>query len=125
MSPNDTHVRTLLIVVAVIVLLPFLMMALTIPMMGMWGGGMMSGGMMDGGMWGGSTMGGTWFGWLIAWLLPLVIVVGVGYLLYRGITRGEDRESDPAIEELRSAYARGELTDEEFEKRRERLEQDR
>jgi putative membrane protein len=31
---------------------------------------------------------------------------------------------DPAIEELRHAYARGDLTDEEYESRRERLERE-
>ncbi|AGB17312.1 putative membrane protein [Halovivax ruber XH-70] len=56
--------------------------------------------------------------WLAASLLPLLVLLGVGYLLYTVVT-GDDE--DRAIEELRAAYARGELTDEEFENRYDRL----
>jgi len=53
-------------------------------------------------------------------LVFLLIVLGVGYALYRTLTQaGISR--DPAVEELRVAYARGELSQEEFEQRREAL----
>ena len=41
--------------------------------------------------------------------------VGIGYLLYRGLVRGVgySMTGERALEELRIAYARGDLTDEE------------
>lgn len=61
-------------------------------------------------------------------LIPIVVMLLVGgaggYLIYRGLRRAIGHRTDPAIEELRQAYARGDLTDEEFEQRRERLQQD-
>lgn len=116
MTQNETPTNTLLIVVAAIVLLPVLAMALMMPMMGMWGWGHMS----DGGMWGVADGGGTW-AWLAMWLVTLLVVVGAGSLLFTRLGRGGEDASDPAIEELRVAYARGDLSDEEFEQRRERL----
>lgn len=71
----------------------------------------------DGGTWGGA--GGTWM-WLLTWLVVL-LVVGVGYLPYAAVRRSADRASDPVLEELRVAYARGDRSDEEFERWRERL----
>ena len=117
MSSENDLLRVLLAVVAVIVLVPVLMMLFMMPMMGLWGGGHVA----DGGMWG--TGIGTWL-WPLMWLVPFVVVAGLGYLLYRAVGRSADRVSDPAIEELRAAYARGDLTDEQFEERRERLERD-
>lgn len=63
-------------------------------------------------------------GWLItAVLLLQVLVVAVvvagGYLLYRAFVRSSG--DDSALEELRHAYARGDLTDEEYRERRETL----
>ncbi|WP_049985326.1 SHOCT domain-containing protein [Halobellus rufus] len=95
------------------------------------GGGMMGWGGTTGGMWGpmhdgwmgGTDAGSTWW-WLLAFLwrlLFLLVIVGAGYLLYRAVSDGES--SDPALDELRSAYARGDLSEEEFERRRERLEE--
>ncbi|WP_207592995.1 SHOCT domain-containing protein [Halomontanus rarus] len=114
MATDDTLVRTLLIVIAVILLLPVLMMALAMPMMGVWGGGHM----WNGGTWGGT--GATWM-WLLMSIIPLLVILGLGYLLYSAVRQSGSRRTDPALEELRAAYARGDLTDEEFEERRERL----
>lgn len=114
MSSEDTLLQTVLIIVAVIVLLPLLMMALAMPMMWFWGGGHM----WNGGMWNGT--GATWGG-LLMWLVFLAVLVGIGYLLYRAVSTPTSRETDPALEELRTAYARGDLSDEEFEQRRQRL----
>lgn len=114
MSSEDPLLRALLVVVATILLVPFLMMVFLMPMMGMWGGGHM----WNGGMWDGA--GATWT-WLVTWLIVLAIVVGLGYLLYSAIRRPTARDTDAALEELRVTYARGELSDEEFEQRRERL----
>lgn len=102
----------LLLILGAFVLLPLLMM-------GMGFGGMMGyGGMM--GQYGGTT------GWwpLVGMLVPvllLLVLVGGGYLLFRR-TSDTQTSHDPAVEELRMAYARGDLTEEEFEARRERLE---
>lgn len=112
MSSNDQILRVLLIIVAIVLLVPFLLMAVMMPAMGMWGWGHMG----DVGMWSGAG----WM-WLLMWLIILIATLGIGYLLYRGIRRTDGRHEDAALEELRVAYARGELSDEEFETRRERL----
>ena len=114
MATDESLIRTLLIVIAAILLLPVLMMTLAMPMMGIWGGGHM----WNGGSWGGA--GATWM-WLLMSIVPLLVILGLGYLLYGAVRQPSVRRTDPAIEELRTAYARGELTDEEFEERRERL----
>lgn len=115
---NDL-LRGIVIIAAVLVLLPMLIMGLmmvTVPMMGTMGG------------WhGGSVFSPIWnIGMLFVWLGVLLVV---GYLLYRGIVGdggiGSATTTDPALEELRLAYARGELSDEEFETRREKLDPDR
>lgn len=112
MTSNDQILRVLLIVAAVVLLVPFLLMAVTMPAMGMWGWGHMG----DAGAWGG----GEWM-WLLMWFVVLTVALGIGYLLYRGILQTDGHSEDPALEELRIAYARGELSEEEFETRRERL----
>jgi putative membrane protein len=56
-------------------------------------------------------------------ILFLVAIIGGAYLVVRAVT-GTDHEEDRALEELRLAYARGDLSDEEYEQRREKLEQD-
>ena len=54
-------------------------------------------------------------------LALLAAVVGGVYLLFRSVAGSSDGDRNPAMAELRAAYARGDLTDEEFERRRERL----
>lgn len=106
----DTTTIVLLILGAVIVL--------PLVTMGMGIGGMMGyGGMM--GQYG--STGGWWP--LIGMLVPLVfllVLLGGGYLVFQRVTETQTSR-DPAIEELRLAYARGELSKEEYEERRERL----
>jgi putative membrane protein len=93
---------------------------------GTMGFGMVGFGPMMGGMWGtGTTTAGTVPGWMFLvsaaiQLLFLAILVGAGYLVYRAFAGSED--GDPAFEELRLAYARGDLDDEEYERRRDALE---
>lgn len=105
-----------LLVLVAIVLFPFLTMGLGF------------GGMMTGGMMGGSAMGsGTLGGWsLLGWIGQLAIPLVLLWLGYRFLTRfaGGTAENDSALAELRRAYARGDLSDEEFARRRERLEND-
>lgn len=109
---TDDTLRIVLIVLGVIVLAPMLMMVFAFPMMGMWGGGMMGG---FGGT-GGSPL---WsIGMMLLWL---VILVGGGYLVYRWIAGSGGVGSDPALEELRLAYARGDISEEEFDERRSKL----
>ena len=76
------------------------------------GTGMMGGSHLwgDGHMWGAGSGAPGW-----------VFLAGV-VLSYRALTDGED--SDEALEELRLAYARGDLSDDEFEQHRERLERE-
>ena len=113
-TTDDSILRVVLIVVLILIAIPFVMMIVMMPMMGAWGVGHMNGWMWDG-------TGPSW-AWIFMWLVMLGILLGGGYLVYRAIrTPGES--SDPALEELRAAYARGELSDEEFETRRERLQE--
>lgn len=91
---------------------------------GMMGGGPMMGGMWSGGMWGAGGASGWMLGGVVMQLLALAIVVGGIVLGYRAVT-AQDDAADPALAELRAAYARGDLSDEEYERRRERLETDR
>ncbi|MWV39050.1 SHOCT domain-containing protein [Natrialba sp. INN-245] len=118
MSADTDLLRTLLLVVALVILVPFLLMFLVWPMMGMWGGGH---------MWdnGGASGVGSTLSWLVIWLPMFLLVLGGAYLLYRAIDRTESDDRDAALEELRLAYARGDLSDEEFEQRRERLQRDK
>ncbi|MEM4780596.1 MAG: SHOCT domain-containing protein [Halalkalicoccus sp.] len=104
-TTTDSLVRAVALIVALLVLVPLVMMLFAFPFMGFGHMGWAA----DGGM-------GVW-GWLMPLLALLVLGVG-GYLLY-GVLSGS--VTDPALEELRSAYARGEIDDEEFETRRERL----
>jgi putative membrane protein len=114
---SDRHLVTIaLVVLALLVVVPVFFMGF-----GMTGGPMMGGGWGHD-MWGGD---GNAPGWALVvgvglQLLFLVCVVAIGYLIYRALTRKEVSR-DPALEELRVAYARGDLTEEEFESRRERL----
>lgn len=117
MSDDNTLVRILIVLVAVVILVPFLMMVFAWPMMGAWGGGHM----WNGGMWDGT--GATWT-WLLMWVIMLLILVGGGYVLYRAISQTNGDGTDTALEELRLAYARGDLSDEEFDERRTRLQHD-
>jgi putative membrane protein len=119
MARNTTTRQLATIVLAVLgilVLLPLLLM----------GTGMMGFGSMMGWnhMWNNVAMPGWIFVFVIVLqFLFLGAIIGAGYLLYRGIT-ASGHETDPALEELRLAYARGELDDEEYEQRRDALERD-
>ena len=113
-TEQSRWIRVLLIVVAIIVLAPLLMMMFMMPMMGlMWGSG--------GAPSAGTGMSPTWS--LGIMLVFLVVVLGIGYALYRVVPQSALGSNDPALEELRLAYARGELSQEEFEQRRDDLRQ--
>lgn len=86
-----------------------------------WGGGWMH----DTWMHGGTDGAVPWWMWgmgLVGQLLVLTVLVGGGILLVRAL-RG-DRAGDDALDELRRSYARGDIDDEEFDRRRARLEGD-
>jgi putative membrane protein len=127
MATNTTDTRLVTIVLVLIgalVVLPALFMGF-----GMMGAGPM-GGMGHDGMWGSGGGAPGW--WPLAGILLqlafLAAVVGLGYLLYRAVagtgTDGVTGAEDPAIEELRLAYARGDLDEDEYERRRERLQRE-
>ena len=114
-NSSDRLIRAILLILAIVVLAPVLMMLFAVPMWGMTGMGGGSGWMMGG------TVSPVWgIGMSLVWL---VVLIAIGYVLYRGFVAPADAESstDPALQELRLAYARGDLTDEEFEERRETL----
>lgn len=110
---DDGLLRVVVTVLGVLLLFPLLMMVFAMPMMGMmgwwWDGGMMNG---FSPLWG--------IGMLLVWL---VVPLAIGYLVYRVLVGQVAPEpgADPALAELRMAYARGDLTDEEFEERRRTL----
>ncbi|MDL5363207.1 SHOCT domain-containing protein [Halalkalicoccus sp. NIPERK01] len=112
-SSNQLDTTTIvLLILGAIIVLPLLTM-------GMGFGGMMGYGGMMGGY-------GTTSGWwpLVGMLVPLVfllVLLGGGYLIFRRVTESQSSRN-PAMEELRMAYARGDLTEEEFETRRDKLE---
>ncbi|GAA0662923.1 SHOCT domain-containing protein [Natronoarchaeum mannanilyticum] len=118
-NTTDSSLVAIVLALAALVVLPVIVM----------GGGMMGFGPMMGawehGMWGGGTMP-IWMllVGVVMQLLFLAAIVGAVYLLYRAVA-GSDDDADRALEELRIAYARGELTDEEYEQRRDALERDR
>lgn len=113
---DDARLATIvLLIIGAFVVFPMFFIGV-----GMMGSGSMMSGMWD--MWGGGPMS----GWVVIvglamQLLLLAALFSGGYLIYRAVA-GRERNSDPAFEELRIAYARGELTDEEYEQRRETLE---
>lgn len=118
-SDETRLVTLLLVIIGAVFIVPLFFMGF-----GMMGFGPMMGGMWGGHMWGDGTMPGWMFiVGIVMQLLFLAALVGGGYLIYRAVT-GAASDSDQALEELRLAYARGELTDEEYEQRREALERD-
>jgi len=117
---DDTRLVTVLfLIIGAFVIFPIIFMGF-----GMMGFGPMMGGMWGSGMWGGGTVP----GWLfivgiVMQLLFLAAIVAGGYLVYRAVVGGES-DSDQALEELQLAYARGDVTDEEYEQRRATLERE-
>lgn len=68
----------------------------------------------------GSGMGLGWGAGLFGWFTMLLVLVGIVALLMwaLGQSRGRsDGGSDDAMEQLRARYARGEISDEEFDDR--------
>ncbi|WP_132060931.1 SHOCT domain-containing protein [Halorussus amylolyticus] len=118
-TDNTRLVATLLIIIGAFVIFPMFFMGF-----GMMGFGSMMGGTWGGGMWGdGTTPSWMFIVGAVMQLLFLAALIGGGYLLYRVVT-GSEGDSGQALEELRVAYARGELSDEEYEQRRAALERD-
>lgn len=115
---NSQIVTIILIVVGALVIFPMFFMGF-----GMMGTGPMMGGMWGGGMWGDGTTSWMFIAGIVMQLLFLAALLGGGYLVYRAIASSEN-DSNQALEELRVAYARGNLTDDEYEQRRETLERD-
>ncbi|MDS0474642.1 SHOCT domain-containing protein [Natrinema sp. 1APR25-10V2] len=81
------------------------------------GGGSYGGGMMGGG-WG--LFGGTMGLWGLLWM-GLLIAIPL-YLVLALTRRGRDGTDEQPLSVLRERYASGELSDDEFERRREQLE---
>lgn len=123
---QDTRLVTiLLIIVGAVVIVPMFAMGFGILGVGPMMGGAWDGHMGDGHMWGGGAMPGWMFilG-IVLQLLFLAAIIGGAYLIFRDVDRNES-DTDQALEELRMAYARGQLTDDEYEHRRETLDRHR
>ena len=79
------------------------------------GGGSYAGGMMD-------SSWGMFGGWGFLWFLLLIGVIALVVSVVSGNERMQNGDqSDRAYEELRKQYARGKFSEEEFEKRRRKL----
>lgn len=112
-SKRGRWLRVLILILAIVLLAPLLMMVIMMPMMGMmsgWAGDASQTGMGMSPIWGMGMM-----------LLFLLVVLGMGYLIYWAFTGGPLSDTDPALEELRLAYARGDLSEEEFKQRQDDL----
>ncbi|ELY97012.1 hypothetical protein C482_14614 [Natrialba chahannaoensis JCM 10990] len=112
MASNDGFLRLILIIIVAIFIVSFLMMLFMIPLMGF------------GHMWSWNGARGSIWPLLVFGLICLIVIFGIIYLLSRAILGLQRDRSDVALEELRQAYARGDLTDEEFEERRDRLQRE-
>ncbi|WP_263790022.1 SHOCT domain-containing protein [Salinibacter sp.] len=64
------------------------------------------------------------FGWWIIWILVIVGVVWAINRAQEGSTSSRPQRETP-LETLKRRYAEGELSTEEYEERKERLERDR
>ena len=117
MSSITSLLRRLILLAMAFVLVPSVMLLVMTPTLGTRGGSQMIYGSMIGGPVSPRL-------WVLLWFIVSVAIVGIGYFLYGAVHNTGLQEDDQAIEELRVAYARGELSDEEFETRLERLRQD-
>lgn len=113
MTTNDSALRTAVYVVLFLLAIPILMMLVMMPLMAGIGWDMHT-------AWHGS--GGGW-AWGLMLLVPLLVLIGVGYLLSTLVRASNGHQGDRALQELRTAYARGDLSDEAFEQRRKKLHQ--
>lgn len=117
--PQHCFVLFNLFIIGAFVIFPIVFMGF-----GMMGFGPMISAMWSGGMWGWGTMPGWLFVVGIVMQLPfLAVIIGGTYLVYRAVV-GSESDADQAFEKLQFGYACGELTDEEYEQRREALERD-
>lgn len=106
MTRDDSAVRTILTVGAVLFAIPLLMMGVVMPLLVLTGV---------------AHFPFSFGGWqLLMPVVPLLLFGFLVYALYTGIGV-ESGEANGELEELRLAYARGELSETEFENRRARL----
>ena len=66
---------------------------------------------------------GTWIVMAVMMAAMFAVILGVAWLLVRPFSRWAEgrRERDPALDELRERYARGEIGDDEFAARKRQL----
>lgn len=81
-------------------------------------------GTMHGGCWGG-LMGwhGMGYGGVFMWLIGIILVGLVVYLLIGATGTRETKDEDEALRILKKRFARGEITREEYEEMRKKLEE--
>jgi len=116
MTQTETLTRTILLVLLGLLAIPLVMMLVMMPAMGVFGWSHMSGWMWD--------SSGGWLAMVLMMAIPLLVVIGIGYLVSQSLGTETTEQTDEALEELRRIYARGEISDEEFERRRKNLQQD-
>jgi putative membrane protein len=108
MTTGDSGYGTLLTVLAVLLAVPPLVMVVAMPLVALTGVGH-------------APFGSAGLRLLMP-LVPLTVLGTVWYVVYAAAGDDRGRRTDRELGELRVAYARGELSDAEFERRRDRLE---
>lgn len=109
MTGDSSGLGSVSLVLGVLVAIPLFMMGVAMPLMALLGGG--------------HGMGGAGGLQLLVPVIPLTLLGVLSYTLYKHYRENDERSrrtGDP-LGELRSAYARGDLSDGEFETRRDRL----
>ncbi|WP_459881997.1 SHOCT domain-containing protein [Halorubrum gandharaense] len=116
MTQTEPLTRTILLVLIGLLAIPLVMMLVMMPAMGAVGWSHMGSWMWD--------SSGGWLAMVLMMAIPLLVVIGIGYLIYQSLGTETTEQTDEALEELRRVYARGEISDEEFERRRKNLRKD-
>lgn len=72
--------------------------------------------------WRGAYFWGPFWPWgAIRLIFPILIIVGIGYLIYRLISHPVVKVKEDSLEILKKRYAKGEINEEEFKKMKKNL----
>jgi putative membrane protein len=121
MAGRESEKIILILLVAIVVIVVVGVFSM-ITMMGGYGwGSMMGGGMMGPGMMGWDGIGYGWWMPLGGLIFLILLIVGL-YLLFSAYHRSEQISGTSAIEILKERYAKGEITEEQYQKMKKELE---
>ena len=70
----------------------------------------------------GTCFGAYYWPWMVVrFVLPIIVIVGIGYFLYRLIRQPISKVKEEPLGILKKRYAKGEITEEEFQKMKKNL----